>query len=68
MTTIRVSANPDLTPVKHERDVPTTSIELVVDSQLIDDGCAFVIARGPDGKIGVKKDANYRFVTRIIDE
>jgi len=68
MTRIRVSANPDLTPVKLGSQVSLTSIELIVDSELLEDGHAFLIERLPDGSWGVQKDGKFRLYTKVIEE
>jgi len=68
MTKIRVSVNPDLTPVKPASDVPWTSIELIVDTQILEDGHAFLIQKLPDGSWGVQKDGKFRLYTKVVEE
>ena len=68
MTKIRVSANPNLTPVKPASQVAVTSIELIFDKEALEDGHAFLIEQFPDGSWGVQKNGQFRLYTKIIEE
>lgn len=68
MTKIRVSANPHLSPVTPGQFIPTTKIELIMDTELLEDGQAFLIQQKPDGTWGVLKDGKHRLYTVVLDK